>query len=327
MAELFIWWLLEDIGAYKKKWRKIRAQYAWITIASLSAVPGMTKEKNYQRVEGILDKACIEQPDVVVLPEIVGLLGVGLRKEKNYKNVAESDSGPLCQIAAGYAKKYNTYIILPLFETDKDKVYNSAILFDRKGNICGKYRKIHPTINEIKKGITPGKEYSVFETDFGKIGIPICFDIYFPDVAKTIAKKGAKIIFYCAVFEAGLKMLQPMAFLNRVFVASSTPGKYSYIINPLGEVVHQKSHYYEVATAKINLDYEVFCTDYMFEKIPHIKRKYGRGIEIKILGAEGVFLMGSSREDVTTKDIQREFKMETLDEYLLRSLTYLDKGK
>jgi predicted amidohydrolase len=69
--------------------------------------------------------------------------------------------------------------------------------FDRSGNIVGKYRRTHPTVAEmVLKGVTPGDDYPVLETDFGRIGYQICYDNHFPEVARILSFKGAQIVLH-----------------------------------------------------------------------------------------------------------------------------------
>ena len=93
------------------------------------------------------------------------------------------------------ARQYNLYIVAGLLEKDGNVVYNTAVLIDKKGKIVGKYRKISLPREEIDGGITPGDETPVFDTDFGRIGMMICWDVTFPETARALAKQGAEVIF------------------------------------------------------------------------------------------------------------------------------------
>ena len=93
------------------------------------------------------------------------------------------------------AKKYNLYIVAGIYEKDGDTVYNTAVLISRTGEYAGKYRKVCLPREEIQGGITPGKSLPVFDTDFGRIGLMICWDVFFPEPARTLAHKGAEVIF------------------------------------------------------------------------------------------------------------------------------------
>ncbi|MDP8217961.1 MAG: carbon-nitrogen hydrolase family protein, partial [Candidatus Theseobacter exili] len=129
--------------------------------------------------EQVLDVAGKSGVDLILLPECM----------------EESLEKPISIKAA----EYGMYISGAFHYTDKkfDRIYNRALLFDRKGKQIGHYDKIHPYDHEILlNGRTPGTEAPVFKTDFGVLGIMICYDSWFPDVAELLALKGAEIILF-----------------------------------------------------------------------------------------------------------------------------------
>jgi predicted amidohydrolase len=82
-----------------------------------------------------------------------------------------------------------------LTERDGPVDYNTAVLIDRHGRVAGKYRKVHLPREEIEGGLTPGGAYPVFDTDFGRIGMMICWDGEYVDSARALAIQGAEILF------------------------------------------------------------------------------------------------------------------------------------
>ena len=95
------------------------------------------------------------------------------------------------------AKKYNAYVAPWDYEAKDGKVYNSSYILDRNGNEIGRYRKCHLTFREeVAMKLTPGEEIPVFDLDFGKVGIMICFDNYFPETARILGIKGAELVLY-----------------------------------------------------------------------------------------------------------------------------------
>ena len=72
-------------------------------------------------------------------------------------------------------------------EREGTAIYNTAVLIDRDGLLVGKYRKVNLPYDEFEDGITPGSDYPVFQTDFGKVGMMICWDSQFPDAARALA--------------------------------------------------------------------------------------------------------------------------------------------
>lgn len=105
--------------------------------------------------------------------------------------------GPTFQLLSRYASRYHVWIAANIHEVTPEKVYhNTAFLIDRNGKLAGTYRKIHLTSSEFQKGVIPGKELPVFNTDFGKIGFVICWDNWFSETAKILRLKGAELLLF-----------------------------------------------------------------------------------------------------------------------------------
>jgi len=141
-------------------------------------------------------------------------------------------SAPIVEEALSHiAKKYNMYIVGAYIAKREGKIYNIASIFDRQGKIVGEYRKTHLPVGETWQTI-PGDSLDVFELDFGKVGISICYDMSFPEMVQSLALKGAEIIFhptygyslYDAIGEAILKV---RAFDNGVYIVTSKSAVYN----------------------------------------------------------------------------------------------------
>jgi predicted amidohydrolase len=98
------------------------------------------------------------------------------------------------------ARQHRMYVVGGIYRQDSKRglIYNTALLFDRQGHLAGHYDKIHPFTHEFwgKGSVTPGRAAPVFRTDFGTVGIMICYDSWFTDVAELLALKGAEIILF-----------------------------------------------------------------------------------------------------------------------------------
>jgi predicted amidohydrolase len=108
--------------------------------------------------------------------------------------LAVSIPGKLTDEISDIARKYQMYIIAPIYEAEGDKVYNTAVFFDRQGNIMGKHRKTVLPVMETWL-VTTGDNYDVFETDFAKVAVATCWEISYPEISSIYALKGADIIF------------------------------------------------------------------------------------------------------------------------------------
>jgi beta-ureidopropionase len=109
--------------------------------------------------------------------------------------------GPVKEAFSRKARQHHCYIVAPLFLTD-DKAAglcsNAAVLFGRKGEVVGIYRKVHLVVDQrtgsTEGGATPGKTEPVFECDFGKLGIQICYDMEFNSGWRELARRGAELV-------------------------------------------------------------------------------------------------------------------------------------
>ena len=135
--------------------------------------------------------------------------------------------GPPVTMMAEKAKQWKMYVTGTLKLKRGDAVYNTAPLFDREGKLIGTYDKVNLYDPELDEGISPGESVPVFETDFGKVGIMICYDSWHPAVAKLLALKGAEIIL-CPNLGYYTQLMHARSSDNGVVVAVTSGG------NPCG---------------------------------------------------------------------------------------------
>ncbi|HKJ31654.1 MAG TPA: carbon-nitrogen hydrolase [Balneolales bacterium] len=162
---------------------------------------GADISKNVEHVISKIEEAARNQANVICLQELFTTTYFCKEVKEVYYDYAESMPGSLSDRFSELAKKYNIVLILPYFERAAAGLYfNSAAVIDADGSYMGKYRKMHipddPGFYE-KYYFTPGDTgFKVFNTQYGKIGVLICWDQWFPEAARITALKGADIIFY-----------------------------------------------------------------------------------------------------------------------------------
>lgn len=196
--------------------------------------------------------------DFLVFPEMFTTPYETKYIEKNKQDINSTEINFLRKQAI----KYNCYVIggsIPYLENDK--LYNTCFVFNRTGKIIKRYNKMHlfevtyPNGKHYKESeiFTPGKDLGVFETEFGKFGLMICFDIRFPELSEKLLKEDVKAVFVPAAFNTFTGPMhwevtfRARAIDNQIFFIGSSPsadsfGKYnvyghSIITNPLGKVV------------------------------------------------------------------------------------------
>ncbi len=154
------------------------------------------KKENLKKIENFVEKAKNQSADLIVFPEL-SLTGYVVRDQ--IYELAETIPGPSTQVIEKIAEKTKTYIVFgmpELSEKTQATIYNTAVLVGPKGYI-GKYRKMYlPThsVFEEKRYFRPGYQAAAFDTEIGKIGLIICYDIFFPEVSRLTRLKGAQLI-------------------------------------------------------------------------------------------------------------------------------------
>lgn len=178
---------------------------------------GKTPSDKCQLFEPLIANAAEQKADLVVLPETLTFYGTG----RTMAECAEPIPGPSTEYFGGLAKKHDLYIVAGLIERDRHLIYNVGVLIGPDGNVAGKYRKVCLPRAEIEAGIQPGDEYPVFDTRFGKVGIMVCYDGFFPEPARGLSANGAEVIAF-PVWGCNPLLTAARACENHVYVVSST---------------------------------------------------------------------------------------------------------
>jgi predicted amidohydrolase len=181
---------------------------------------------------------------------------------------------------AACARKHGCYLIVPLLLREADpplRYSNAAVLVDREGSVVGIYRKVHPVAPQgsdlLENGTTPGREFPVFECDFGRVGIQICFDLLYADGWQALAKQGAEIV---ALPSASPETVHPSlyALQHRYYIVSAAPRDHAAVFNPLGMIEAQVTKE-DVLVHQIDLSYAILHWEAVLEEGEGLRRKFG----------------------------------------------------
>lgn len=178
---------------------------------------GKTAPEKREQYAPLIAEAARKKADLVVLGETLTYAWAG----KTPAEAAEPIPGPTTEYFAALAKQHNLYIVAGIFEKDSYKVYNSAVLLTPEGTVGGKYRKVTLPDTEASTGVVPGADYPVFRTRFGIVGMMICYDGFFPEVARELSKNGAEVIAW-PVWGCNPELARARAAENHVYLVSST---------------------------------------------------------------------------------------------------------
>ncbi len=225
-----------------------------------------TVEFNLDRAAKYIEEASAARAQIVCLPETVTTNGV---PTTNSKPIVSVDWAAFFQ---EQARKHSVAIIAPLFVIDGEHAFNQASVIDSSGKVLGYYRKVQPTGSEAE-WVTPGSDFPIIDLGFAKIAIMICMDIYFPEIARIYAMKGAEILFWPTTThgptQSGLEaQLRSRAIDNSLWIVESNlaghppyapyNGRYhpgnARIVDFNGDIVAQTGRRDGLAIADIDLD-------------------------------------------------------------------------
>ncbi|MEL7654902.1 MAG: carbon-nitrogen hydrolase family protein [Bacillota bacterium] len=153
-------------------------------------------QKNIDKICTFIIESMEKNPetDLIVFPE---LITSGYECGKDFQKLAETvPDGESMKIVGALAREYKVHIVYGFPERDLDKrdvLYNSSVLIDDMGEVKGVYRKVHLFASE-KEFFRAGCSYPVFNTSVGKLGMMICWDTAFPEVARSLALNGADLL-------------------------------------------------------------------------------------------------------------------------------------
>ena len=221
-----------------------------VRLAAVNHRPRGTKspQENREVFGRLVETAAAREADVVVLPEGITIVGNGL----TYAPAAEPVPGPTTEFLGALAKRLRVWIVAGLYEREGARIYNTAVLIGRDGTLAGRYRKMSLPDEEIEGGITPGADTPVFDTDFGRVGLMICWDSSYPEVARTLAARGAEIILL-PIWGGEETLVSARAMENQVYVVASGYDFRSGIFDRRGQRIAGAREDPEVVIAEVDL--------------------------------------------------------------------------
>jgi len=165
---------------------------------------------------------------------------------------AEPVPGPSTELLGALARKHRIIIAAGIYERDGALVHNTAVLVGRDGGLIGKYRKACLPREEIDGGIAPGRACPVFDTDAGRIGLFICWDLSYPEVSRSLASKGAEVLLL-PIWGGNETLAAARAIENQVYLVTSGYDFPTRIYDRTGKVVAEAKRDPEVIVVEVDL--------------------------------------------------------------------------
>ena len=295
--------------------------------------PGL--EKRLEELDGLIGqmakKAAAKYPgcrlDLAALPEVAvngGLHG-------SAAEVSLPLEGQVLDAMGASARKHQCYVIVPLFlaeDREKDLYSNVAVLLDRKGEVAGIYRKVFPTgagdMGVLEGGVTPGKDFPVFDCDFGRVAMQICYDMAFDEGWQVLGRKGAELIIWTTQWPGQINPAS-RALRNEYFILTSTWRNNASLVDPTGHVIRQIRGEDGVFVEQIDLDYVVMHWQAALKEGKAFDQKYGDRAGYRYSAAEDTGIFWSNDPDKPIMEMMRELGLTPKRDALERSRQVQDR--
>jgi len=292
-----------------------------VRAVSIGFKPGLSLEK----IGELVDKEGSRGADLIALPETC--------RGQTEKTIEAAD-GPTVTALARLAEKHRTYIVCPIDRMEDGRRYNSAVVLDRRGRIAAIYDKLYPFwVEEFSKRppVQPGNGVTVVQTDFGKLGLAICFDVNWGGLWQRLSDFGAELVIWPSAYSAG-RSLQARAIDFNYYIMSATwvPDCSVYDID--GEqLLYEAQNAGDVNITRYTFDLDrcLFHQDLNLpRRLERLLKERGNDVEReKWLPKEGWFILRAKRPGVSARQLAREYGLEERRPYINRSRCEVDKAR
>jgi predicted amidohydrolase len=221
------------------------------------------------------------------------------------------------------ARQHHTYLVIPSIVSDGGRFGNAAILLDRGGKRIGRYDKVHAVpdpapARTFEGGVTPGDAYPVFDCDFGRIGIQICFDYMHEEGWRKLAAAGAELVVHPSQ-SPSVSVNAARAFINHVYVVSSTWRDNASILEPTGMVAAQIKPPQEILVHELDLEYRLLPWEGKLRDGAALREKYGQDVGFHYYPSEDLGIFWSNNPAIPIDAMVRRLGIHTHDEYVARA--------
>ncbi|NUP99466.1 MAG: carbon-nitrogen hydrolase family protein [Armatimonadetes bacterium] len=230
-----------------------------------------------------------------------------------YAQIEPHDGGSLLRVI-DLAKRYEVDLVWPRFEHGPDGLRNASIYVDRHGEVLGRYYKMFPTLGEMEKGIIPGDGPVCIETEYGRVGFAICFDLNFIELRDGYRALRPDVVFFSSMYRGGIE-LQAWAVDLGCYMVSSYGTELGRIVDRGGRIL-EMCHYEALVTAAVNLNSIALHMDYNYGKMDAMLERYGTALKFDYYTQEARYVISS--ESIPIEEIVAEWELLEIQEYFRR---------
>lgn len=272
-----------------------------------------------EAIVDVVEAEAARGTDLIALPETwAGQL----------QNRPETLDGPIITAISEIARRHNTWIVCPIDRLDGNRRVNSAVLIGRDGKVAGTYDKVYPYWSEfdLAQIVEVGSATPVFDTDFGKLGMAICFDANFPEVWKGLADNGAELVVWPSAYSAATT-LQAHALVNHFAILTSTHTTDCIVYDIDGsEMLYEKSDDVNISRFTLDLDRGIYHENFNLDRLAKLLAEHPDDVEVeKHHLREQWIILRSKRPGVSARALAREYGLEELRDYINRSRRDIDR--
>lgn len=295
----------------------------WIASLTLEGIDGRSRDDAVKQALARMESVAASRPDLICLPEI---FNARYSPRPTVAQQGEPIDGPTVSAISAFAKAHACYVVAPITTRRDGKLFNTAVLIGRAGETVGSYDKLHPTEYEMDAGIVPGRSVPVFSTDFGKLGIQICFDIDWADGWKSLKEGGAELVVWPSAYPGGFP-LDALAFAHRYPIVTSPWNSPARLIDIDGRTLLKSGQHEPWISAPFCLDRGLFHLDFQRDKVRAIQKTHGRDVTVRWGHDEGWFVLENRVPGKSLADLVSEFDLLPMDGYIARATKAQDRAR
>lgn len=267
-----------------------------------------------------MDREAVHKPDMFVLPEICDIY-LGLPRERKEQWLM-ARGGRILKAFRDYARGHGAYVVYPTYRKVGNAWANTAYLIGRDGTVLGTYDKYQPTVRDLENPymkVVPGDKAFVAQTDFGTVGIIICFDLNFDGIFAQYEKMRPDVLVFPSYYDGDSWRYHRARQCGSWLVASTVGNLAKSVTDRAGhETAHVDGKTTRTFTATINTNSRVLHEDFNMQQVGAALKKYP-ALSLSEDHHDGLRLMTSSDPALDIDDVFTEFGIEGWFNYQARS--------